>query len=241
MTKKLLTSLVLACAASLATAYAAPICSDGTTSPDNGALYFNGSYSCQIGDKLFSNFTYTPSGTIPVLAGAVTVNTLGPAGSGASLSNPNIGLQFDAPWSAPAGNSSDAAIGFTVTVLSGASVIEDFGLAQTSGVLPNGSAAVAERGCGPAPCNPVGGVLAVMTFDNGTVTSQTTNEIFTPLLDSVQVEKDIAVVGGTNGFAALSIVQDTFSQVPEPMSMGLLGGGLALLGLARLRLSRKRN
>jgi len=53
----------------------------------------------------------------------------------------------------------------------------------------------------------------------------------------VEVEKDISATGGTDGFATISIVQDTFSQesAPEPVSLGLIGSGLAVLGVVRLR------
>jgi hypothetical protein len=59
---------------------------------------------------------------------------------------------------------------------------------------------------------------------------------FTPT-GSVQVEKDIAVTGGTTGFATLSEAQDTFSQttVSEPASLAMLGVSLLALGVGRYR------
>lgn len=236
MTKKLF--LICAVALSAPLAWSATV-----TCGDNVSLttYLVSGYSCQIGDKIFSNFTYTSSafgGALAVPAAGVTVDTLGPAGSGASLANTNIGLQFNAGWNAGAGATTDSAIGFTVTVVGGATILEDFGLAQTSGVTPNGSASVVENGCGPAPCTP--SQLAVMTFDfGGSDTQRTADTMFTPL-GSVQVEKDISVTGGTTGSAQLSLVADTFSQVPEPVSVSLLGGGLALLGISRWRRAVKK-
>lgn len=236
MKKNVLLILAVALAAPLT--WAAPVaCPDGSTL----STFLAAGYSCQVGDKIFSNFTYTSSafgGALAVPAAGITVDTLGPAGSGASLLDANIGLQFNAGWNALAGQTSDSAIGFTVTVVGGAAILEDFGLAQVSGVTPDGSASVAEDGCGPAPCTP--SQLAVMTFDSGgSNTQRTADTIFTPV-GSVEVMKDISVTGGTDGAAHLSLVSDTFSQVPEPLSMGLLGGGLALLGLTRVRRATKK-
>jgi hypothetical protein len=199
-------------------------------------------FSCQVGDKVFSNFTYIDSstgGVIAVPATGVTVDTLGPAGSGADVLNGNIGLEFNSSWTAQTNQTNDGTIGFTVTVVGSSNLeIEDFGLAQISGVSVTGSAlaTVTEKGCGPSPCTP--GRLGVLTFDNGTPsTSQTVNDtIFTPV-SSVSVLKDIVVNGGTTSgsFAGISLVQDTFSQtgVPEPATMLLVGS--VLCGIAAIR------
>lgn len=237
MFKKITFLAIFGLATTAMTAFATPAC------PDGGSLstFLAGGYSCQIGNDIFSNFNYTSSafgGALAVPAAGITVDTLGPVGTGASLLNSSIGLQFNAGWNALAGQTTDSEIGFTVTVLSGAMTIEDFGLAQVSGVLPNGSASVVENGCGPAPCTP--SELAVMTFDyGGSNTQRVADTMFAPL-GSVTVSKDISVTGGTTGSAHLSLVSDTFSQVPEPISMGLMGGGLALLGLTRLRRRAKK-
>ncbi|MBV9762118.1 MAG: PEP-CTERM sorting domain-containing protein [Acidobacteriaceae bacterium] len=209
-------------AATAMTAFATPVCSSNVT--DNGSTYFGGGYSCTVGDLLFSNFSYTGSGTNPISASQITVDT---------VSNDGIGLSFHAPWSAGAGMTTDGTIDFTVTVLGGGSLLEDFGLAQTSGVSGSGSASVAEDGCGPAPCLATGGSIYVLTFQDSGERQAQGETTFAPV-NSVSVEKDISV-NGNSGFATISVVQDTFSQVPEPVSMGMMGGGLALLGLVRLR------
>ncbi len=228
-------SLLLAFGLGAAHAWATPACTNGETL---SALMDQG--SCQIGDKVFSNFNYTSSaqgGALAITAAGITVDALGANGTG------NIGLQFNADWAANAGQVTDSDIGFTVSVVNGGSMlIDDTGLAQISGVNGDGSASVAELGCGPAPCTPNGGIR-LLTFDNNGPTVETVdNTYFTPV-GSLSVMKDIGVSGGTSGYAQLSLVQDTFAQTsaPEPMSMGLLGGGLALLGLARWRRSAKQS
>jgi hypothetical protein len=234
MFKKISLLMVFGLATTAMTALATPACSDGVTG--NGSLYFGGGYSCQIGDLLFSNFTYTASGTNPISASQVTVDTVGPSGSGASISFPDIGLSFHAPWSAGPSQTTDATIDFTVSALGTGTLVSDFGLAQTSGVSGDGTASVIERGCGPSPCDATGGPYYVLTFQTGSADNAQGETSFAGQC-GVDVEKDIAVNGGDtkDSFAGISVVQDTFSQVPEPLSMGLMGGGLALLGVLRLR------
>jgi hypothetical protein len=235
--KKVSVLMFLSLTVVVSRANATPVC------PDGGSLsaFLATGYTCQLGDKLFSDFSYTSSafgGALAVPSAGVTVDTLGPSGSGASILSTDIGLQFNAGWNALAGETTDSDINFTVTVLSSTMFIEDFGLAQVSGVLPNGSATVVEDGCGPAPCTP--SELEVMTFDyGGSDTQRVSDTMFAPL-GSVSVSKDISVTGGTTGPAHLSLVSDTFSQtstVPESSTLTLLAAGL--LGLAYL--SRRKN
>jgi hypothetical protein len=232
MLKKFSLVLIFGLATTAMTAFATPACSDDVTG--NGSLYFGSGYSCQIGDLLFSNFSYTASGTNPISSNQITVDAVGPTGTGASINFADIGLSFHAPWSAGPGQTTDGTIDFTVSALGTGTLLSDLGLAQTSGVAGTGTASVIERGCGPAPCNATGGSYYVLTFQTGSADDAQGETSFNGQC-SVSVEKDIAVNGG-NAFAGISVVQDTFSQpAPEPVSMGLMGGGLALLGVVRLR------
>lgn len=227
----------------LLAALAAPQAWATSTCPNGQTLtaFLGSGFACQIGDKIFSGFTYISSaqgGALAITSDGVTVDTLGPSGSGAGVSNNTIGLEFNAAWSAAAGQTTDADIGFIVTVVNGSGMfITDTGVAQTSGVSPNGSASVAEDSCGPAPCTP--GVNAVLTFDNGGPSSQRVNDTMFSPVGSLQVSKDISSTGGTNGFASITLVSDTFSQsaVPEPATVLL--SGLPLLGLCGLVMRRR--
>jgi hypothetical protein len=216
---------LLNCASNVSYGYYQSHYGNGTTVGTDGD-------GCIIGDKIFNDFTYTTSGTNPVLKADVKVQTLGPLGSGALDLSPDIGLQFNASWTANSGQSSDSGIGFVVSVIGGGpQMIKDIGLVQVSTVIPDGTASVGEKGCGPAPCTV--GPLSVITFDGGSSDPKTktnNNFIFTPI-GSIQVLKDINVTGGTSGFASISIVQDTFSQIPEPRALSLLLS-LGLIGLA---------
>ena len=234
MTQRLNRILMVAACAVIASLSAA----NAAQCLDNQALTYYlglGSTGCTIGDKIFSDFTYTSSaqGATQVLASGITVNTLGPAGTGAGTVGqdfPNdIGLQFNASWIASGVNTfTDSIIGFTVTVVNGANMlIHDAGLAQLAGASGTGTASVVEKGCGPVPCQL--NQWGVMTLDSATTFNSVNGTIFAPV-GSVRVQKDISVNSGTSGFAHLSKVSDTFSQIPEPramsilLSLGLLGG-----------------
>src|SRR5271163_3431854 len=100
-------------------ALATPIPTCDNTTDNLASVYLVTGYECQVGDKIFSDFQYTPSGNAAVAADEVTVEGIGPAGTaGIGLTStlfPNdYGLQFAAPWTANSGQNSDALISFVV-------------------------------------------------------------------------------------------------------------------------------
>lgn len=217
--------------------WATPVCVDGNSMATYIAL---GPTGCQIGDKIFSNFSYTPTSinTTPVPATSVVIDTVGP--SGETISGPAIGLQFNAPWTAGSGAANDAAIDFTVTIAGGRRLfIGDASLAQVSAISGSGAASVGESGCGPAPCTV--GQWTLMTFNSSSGTRASDHAIFTPT-GSVEVIKNLSVAGGSDGIASLSVVQDTFSQtvVPEPTTTVLTLISLSLISVGVLRRRGKR-
>jgi hypothetical protein len=214
--------LILAASAvtlSMFTAAADTCVNDNTLS-----TYLAAGFSCTIGDKTFSNFSYSSSATnaTSISASGITVNTL----DGVTPFDPTgeIGLGFNASWvAAGLGSDTQSLIGFTVTVTPGSSLlIEDTGVAQLSGVTGDGSATVVEDSCGPAPCAP--GPWSTLTLDDSSGATRMADTTFTPVT-SVEVSKNILVESNTlTSFAHLSFVADTFSQTatPEPISASLL-------------------
>src|SRR5438132_8196688 len=95
---------------------AAPIlCPDGATYTTY--LGLNAGGGCFIDDKLFTGFSYTSTasgGASPILASSVTVTTIGPAGTGATIVGPEIGFLFSSTWFAGPGQAQDSLIDYTV-------------------------------------------------------------------------------------------------------------------------------
>ena len=168
-------------------------------------------FSCTVGDKTFSNFSYSPDGFTNVPASSVGV---GPS----VLTTAGPGLQFNANWQNTGTTALDAAIGFTVTAPA-TTPIADFHL------LLNGV---------------VGSVLDVATLSNGvTLTSSDNLEhaiSFAPVT-SLLVTDDI----GVNPGGSVSILDKQFSQVPGPVvGAGLPALIMACGGLLALARRRRR-
>jgi hypothetical protein len=209
-----------------------------------------GTTGCQIGDEIFSSFTYThgAGGTGSLLStSSIEVTTLGlTTGSDpAETSNANTSLNFSTGWSVTADCPStctssfeDAVVGFTVTVVDATNVaITDAAVMQTSsGATGAGSSVlVSEGGCSGAPCTPgTWGLLSVVT--PGDYTENAADAIISAT-GSIVVSKDLSVTAGAvwGGAASLSYLNDTLSEtvVPEPLTSAMLGTGLIGLGLLR--------
>src|SRR5712692_5521142 len=218
--KSILLSVVLVLAA--ASVGSGTTCADGTLQG-----YMNlGATGCTIGDKLFSNFTFTDSSLGATVPGA--------SGIGISpLDNPNDpGLLADISILAVAGQLGDVVFGYTVSVLPGGNLIDDTSLSIVATAGGTGSVIVGQSECLGALLTTgcVGGTTASLNAElipSLGISQIADSNTFAPV-SLVDVRKDIMVAGGTTGFAAISGETQNYSEtasprVPEQATLGLLG------------------
>lgn len=187
---------------------------------------FDSTSTCHLGNLDFSNFGYATGGTNQILASSVGIDTLTAPGNEGFLFNPAINI---------AGNnlSSDASFFFTVTAINGA-VLNDLFI-HFNGAFTNNPGGV---GAGTSfsetqtggTCTPSCAVIQV----TNPPPDLTEHVVFNSPVHSLQIEKDIVASTGTNGQASISIVENRFSNVPEPRMISVLMMGLlAAFGLSR--------
>ena len=201
-----------------------------------------------IGDKIFYNFSYTgaplppASATNPNPAPTADQITVGQAPTG---TNGPIGLSFSSSWLSSNGQGVDSVISYCVHTIDAATqfYIDGVGL-HFNGATPlpgtdNGltSASVTETVYAVNADGSRGATIGnLSTYSDGTGPKTDTFDSFTalpaPLRDicvtkDIQLHSSIRSAGG--GVATISIVDNTFHQVPEPAALGLVVIGLPLL------------
>jgi len=228
---KVSTALVVICLSLLAMSplNAATIpCVNGTYA---NLLATNTSGGCSIDDKLFTNFLFngTSSGNpapTPLTSSQVAVNTV-------NNGNSDIGFQFVFSLAAGGQQTNDILLQYTVSTLSGLPKITSEHLSETGNFTTTGSAVVDETLCiggafSGGSC--AGTTAALHTFSNSAGSKITDSINFAPV-SMVGVRKDINTSGGVSGFATISGVANTVDQVPEPITMLLMGTGLLFAGI----------
>lgn len=200
--------------------------------------------SCTIGDKTFSNFTYSSSETgwaseVPATAFDYTI-----------INDVNNEWGFDFTFSLTAGSyqSNDIVLGYTVAVTSGAALIDSLEDGPITGSIKGtGAASVGETycldastvvGCSRGDLGVLGASLPNAPEDSVTVPGENCLlDTGCPFFDvsEIAITKDLTVSGGRDGSGSLSVLVNTVDQttVPEPASLSLLGIGLFGIGAFR--------
>jgi hypothetical protein len=176
-------------------------------------------FTCHIDSLDFSGFHMTSASIAPNSIVVTPITTF--LDEGFMFSGiPMLVNNMSTPPGPPA--TEDATIFYNVTDLAGP-LIHDIGILFNGNASGTGAAEFTEGWTCASPCT--SGTLGVFVPPN---TNTMNGTILTGLTSSLAISKDFQVSTGANGEAAISLIQNTYSQVPEPRLMSLLT--LALLG-----------
>ena len=191
-----------------------------------------------VGDKLFSGFRVTTVGT-----GIGPRNESEIGVTGITVQGPNgveYGIRLNAFWQSYNGNWVDTTIKFQVSISDCCPnlLIHDNSLWMTGVAVRNsGNVSITENVFAQDPdvypnSESLADKLVYVTKD---VEVLYDHAEFVPIR-TIWVVKDIGIAGGgATGFATLSELGQSFSQIPEPATMGVLALGGILLAARRRR------
>lgn len=196
-----------------------------------------------IGDKRYSNFTFSSNGSRPLRPQDVNVRVTSSRSSPTVTNDDRYTLQYTFGLDAFPGERTDLVVGYQVDVLDPNQLINRVGL-RFNGSVPaqgpgNAAATVIEtvnttNGSDLAPGDPNRDTEVLDVFNDGPGRLSDDNSDFMVINPqrTLQFTKDILVSSQqTGGYAAISVVDNIVDQVPEPTMFGVitvLGGGFFL-------------
>lgn len=182
------------------------------------------------GGLTFSNFTCSFSGT-GIYTGACDSIKVTP------LTPQPAGIQFSSDMAVIGGPSgSDAALTFDVNSTTGINLV---GLSFNSTFEGMDVNSVTEDVYTAQGGTLVGTATVYCGFISGCSATTTDSIALNGTYNNLYITKDINLIAANNvSSGSTSIVSQTFTATPEPISLSLMGAGLALFGLARVRKSK---
>jgi hypothetical protein len=218
-----------------------------TNLSDGGSVNFSNlvgtnGLSVMIGDKLFANFGFQYTDTSGNMGDYLNASDLVLS----ALSNQvGFGVSIQVPLVSVGPVIKDLTLMFSAQVTNSNNLISDLHLDFTGSASGNGIAAVDEsvytNGFGTGN---LANLSLTLTSAGYVPLSGQTNVTFIPPESKIWIDKDVFVSGNPDDlpdgnppsdFASISIIDQTFSQIPEPSTMALLGVGMAGLLIVRRR------
>ena len=204
-----------------------------TVSPTLNNFELLGAGGCSVGNLIFSNFADTATSSdsaYNISASSIAVGL---------ITDPEIGLNFRAAWgigNTPGGASQfqDEVITFVVSTSNATNLLADVGLDFNGSATGTGLTSVVETYC-PGAASVVGCVNAGQISLTNPPLNLSVEAPFTFNTNMVAIRKDFSLISGPSGTTVISNVDQTFSQIPEPGTLLLMGSALAGLGLYRFR------
>jgi hypothetical protein len=195
-----------------------------------------------IGDKRYSGFEFSSTGSHPLVPSDVNVRVTSSDSNTAIPGDDQYALQFTFGLDAFPGERTDLVIGYRVDVLDPTMFINRVGL-RFNGSVPsqgpgNAAATVIEtvRSASPdidvAPGLPFSDTAVIDVYNDGPgrLADDNSDSIAVNPTRTLFFTKDILVSSqATGGYVAVSVVDNIINQIPEPSMLGvvaLAGGGL---------------